>query len=161
VNPDLTFEFGPVKDGKRDFVVSAAGIKDAFPAVEAVVAARPPLARWNVIAFRPRRHPVMEVRLGGYTVKPSDVQYQLFADGSKVGIVLCFPGLSSASEKAFKQIGYLLLDEALGELDVETKVGFIEIEGHGSKHCDPALNVSQLARDFDVAYARQGGAAAK
>src|SRR5689334_6398671 len=29
VHPDLTFELGPVRDGRRDFVVSAGGIKAA------------------------------------------------------------------------------------------------------------------------------------
>ena len=32
INSDLTFEFGP-KNPKRDFVISAGGIKSAFPAV--------------------------------------------------------------------------------------------------------------------------------
>ena len=35
VNPELTFEFGSVlDDGAREFVISAGGVKTAFPAVE-------------------------------------------------------------------------------------------------------------------------------
>src|SRR4051812_44636605 len=45
VNPDLTFEFGPVQDGRREFVISAGGIQSAFPAVESLHRAAPDLAR--------------------------------------------------------------------------------------------------------------------
>ena len=31
VHPSLTFEVGPVEDGRRDFVISADGIRAAFP----------------------------------------------------------------------------------------------------------------------------------
>ena len=37
VNPDLTFEFGPIRnDGKREFIISTGGIRSAFPSVESV-----------------------------------------------------------------------------------------------------------------------------
>src|SRR5271157_5672329 len=56
VDPDLAFEFGP-NESRREFVVSAGGIKRAFPAVASLVDAAPPLDRWQVTAFRPRRTP--------------------------------------------------------------------------------------------------------
>ncbi len=55
VDDDLTFEFGPVREGMREFVISAAGLKRAFPAVERLYNARPSLDRFHVTAFRPRR----------------------------------------------------------------------------------------------------------
>lgn len=58
VNPDLTFEFGPVtSDGEREFVISAGGIKSVFPAVEAVAQSAPPLPRWIIVKYRQRRNP--------------------------------------------------------------------------------------------------------
>jgi len=30
VHPDLTFEFGPVEEERREFVITAGGIKGAF-----------------------------------------------------------------------------------------------------------------------------------
>ena len=33
VHSDLTFEMGPISQGKREFVISASGIPGAFPAV--------------------------------------------------------------------------------------------------------------------------------
>jgi hypothetical protein len=43
VHPSLVFEFGP-KAERREFVISADGIKDAFPAVSSLIAAAPKLA---------------------------------------------------------------------------------------------------------------------
>jgi len=45
VHSALTFEFGPVDSGRREFVLSADGIKDAFPAVLALGRTAPALAR--------------------------------------------------------------------------------------------------------------------
>src|SRR4030095_14054404 len=54
VHPDLTFEFGPKHDNRREFVISADGIKDAFPKVISLHTAAPRLPRWTFIRFRPR-----------------------------------------------------------------------------------------------------------
>jgi len=55
VQPNLTFEFGPKDGGKREFVISAGGIKAAFPAVVFLADVVPALDQWRVTAFRPRR----------------------------------------------------------------------------------------------------------
>lgn len=44
VHPKLTFEFGPKTD-RREFVISAGGIREGFPAVTSLVAAAPKLDR--------------------------------------------------------------------------------------------------------------------
>ena len=41
VDPDLTFEIGPNGQRKREFIISAGGIKRAFPAVVSLVGAAP------------------------------------------------------------------------------------------------------------------------
>ena len=64
VDADLTFEFGPKEqDGKREFVISAGGIRSAFPKVEALWLAAPKLERWVVIKFRPRRSTIAATTL--------------------------------------------------------------------------------------------------
>ncbi len=125
LDPDLVFEFGP-PETKREFVISAGGIKRAFPAVVSLVAAAPTLDRWEVIAFRPRRT-LHIVEFGGKRVDPRDVQVTLLDNGEN-GLALNYfiPGFSE-HDVALKQIGYLLLDEALGEYDVETRLGLIKM----------------------------------
>src|SRR5215469_12898994 len=121
VHPDLTFEFGP-KGSRREFVISAGGIATAFPAVISVAQAAPSLDRWHFTAFRPRRWPISVVEIGGKRIDPRDVQFSLLDNGKMVGLYLFIPGFQE-SDVDTKQIGYLLLDEALGEYDVETRLG--------------------------------------
>ena len=128
VNPELTFEFGPVIDGRRDFVISAGGAKGAFPAVRGLVSHAPALARWKVIAFRPRRSPVNTIQFQDVSLDPQNVLVQLTRDGDKVGLTVFMLGYTKERNTEFGQAAFLLLDEALGEFDVETKVGFIEFK---------------------------------
>ena len=126
VAPELTFEFGPDRDGVREFIVSAGGIRAAFPSVEALVEAAPSLPRWRFLKFRPRRDPIKEIRYGGKTIDPEDVHFSLLTNGFELGLYLYFDKYDEKEKAVWGQIGYLLLDEALGEFDVETKVGLIE-----------------------------------
>jgi len=62
VHPDLTFEFGPIlEDGRREFIISAAGIKEAFSSVEQLHTAAPELEKWIVLKFRQRRFPIHDI----------------------------------------------------------------------------------------------------
>src|SRR5947209_3506709 len=110
VNPDLTFEFGPEVDGCRELVISAAGIKSAFPAVESLAAAAPKSNRWKVIAFRPRRPVGNIIELGDHRIDPEDVEYSLLRGKNELGLYLFIPGYSEGNSEV-GQIGYLFLDE--------------------------------------------------
>ena len=149
VHPDLTFEFGPEVNGARDFVVSAGGIKADFSAVEALVAEAPKLPKWRVIAFRPRRTPLHDVEFGSVSVKAREVRFSLIRHGGKTGVLLFLPGYSEAAKTAYSQIGYLLLDEALGEYDVETKVGVIEFHSLSEASPTQSFSLEELAEFFD------------
>jgi hypothetical protein len=126
VDPDLTFEIGPNGAPKREFIISAGGIKRAFPAVVSLAGAAPPLERWQVTAFRPRRSPTSAIEIGGKRVDPRDVQFSLLDNGKMAGLYMFIPGFRE-DDIDLKQIGYLLLDEALGEYDVETRLGLIKM----------------------------------
>jgi hypothetical protein len=91
----------------------------------------------------------MTLRIGNKKVDPDDVRCQLFKDGDKVGIMLFFKDYSEDEEDIYGQIAYLMLDQALGEYDVETKVGFIEFTSNESKYYDGAFPLSALAKYFD------------
>jgi hypothetical protein len=149
VNSDLTFEFGPVTHGKREFVISAGGIRSAFPAVEALYAAAPPLQRWVWVKYRPRRLPLNDLEYDGKTIRADDVRYLLAKDGDKVGVVLFFEGYSEEEKHTFGQIGYLFLDEALGEYAMETQVGFVEFQPRSSKYFERSHPLAELPVQFD------------
>ena len=158
VHVDLTFEFSPVrKDGTREFVISAGGIKSAFPSVEALHAAAPKLSKWTILKYRPRRFPINDLEFAGRKVKATDVHYAIFKDQNpkKLGIMIFLDGYTE-QEKAsvWGQIGYLFLDEALGEYDVETCVGAIVFFNRGSKYFQQAHPLSELPGHFDEKLGR-------
>jgi hypothetical protein len=155
VNPDLTFEFGPVQDGRREFVISAGGIKSAFPAVESLYDKAPALPRWVWVKYRPRRLPLNDLQFGGKEIKVDEVNYLLAKDGDKVGVVLFFDGCNAANQKTFAQFGYLFLDEALGEYAVETQVGFIEFHGRDSQYFPQSHPLRGLPAQFDEHFGRK------
>jgi hypothetical protein len=159
VDEDLTFEFGPTSGGKRQFVLSAGGIKRAFSAVESLFAQSPALRRFTVTKFRPRRPSLTDIEIAGLQIRTSEVFYRLAADDDpkKIGILLFLPGYTKDRDHQYGQIGYLFLDEALGEFDVETKVGFIDMLGHDSEYFEGASPIAELAAHFDQAFARRVG----
>jgi hypothetical protein len=150
VHPDLTFEFSPVlKNGKREFVISAGGIKSAFPAVEALFDSAPNLSKWKFIKFRPRRKPLNDLKFGGKSIKASEVHYKMFNDQEKVGLIIFLDGYNDAEQNIYGNIGYLFLDEALGEYDIEMKVGFIEFHSRESEYFEGVRPLTELADHFD------------
>jgi hypothetical protein len=158
VHPNLTFEFGPVRpDGRREFVISAGGLKGAFPAVEALHAAAPTMEKWIVVKFRSRRIPLNDLEFSGRKIRVKDVHYLLFRDQSpgKIGVVIFFDGYREAEKSVFGQMGYLFLDEALGEYDVEMKLGAIEFQARDSKYFERAHPLTELPKDFDAYFENQ------
>ena len=128
VHPDLTFEFGPKsQDGSREFIISADGLRVAFPYVERLFSSAPSLKRWKFIKFRPRRTP-MAITIAGQTISPEDVHFALFRDGDKIGIMLFFEDYKEAEEWRYLKFGFLFLDGALGEYVVENRGGVHRVQ---------------------------------
>jgi hypothetical protein len=155
VNPDLTFEFGP-NDARREFVISAGGLKRAFPAVVSLVDAAPTLDRWRVTAFRPRRWPPNMVEFGGNRVDPKDVQFSLRSNGRSPGVYLFIPGFQE-DDVNLKQIGYLLLDDVLGEYDVESRLGLIKLLSPQTPTDGERYPLADLPARFDELVSRLEG----
>ena len=150
VDQNLTFEFSSIReDNKREFVISAGGIKDSFPSVESLFDSAPDLENWVFVKFRQRRTPLNDLTYGGVSVKASDVFYNLYKDGDKLGVVLFFDGYNESEHLLYANLGYLFLDEALGEYDVETKLSFIEFHSKTSAHYERAKPLKQLTVQFD------------
>ena len=157
VNPNLTFEIGAVEDGRREFVISADGKRKAFPAVERLAAAAPPLARWVVTKFRPRMRNLCAVAMGDVKARPEDVTCAIISNGRQLGLYVFIKGYSRKQEGLWEEIGYLFLDQALGEHDVETKVGLIEVLPADAKPDAPRIPIAEVPGAFDRAFARLAG----
>jgi hypothetical protein len=145
---------------KREFVVSAGGMQRAFPAVSSLVNSAPPLNRWQVTAFRQRRPISNIVQFRDKRVDPKSVEFVLLDNGKIAGIYLFIRGFRE-DDVDLKQIGYLLLDEALGEYDVEARLGLIKMlppdaQTSGERH--PLVKLPVL---FDKLVARLEGRSGK
>lgn len=152
IHPDLGCEFGPLVDARREFVVTARGIKSAFPHVKALVGAAPKLEKWKITAFRPR-HTGYRVKFASANVGPEDVFATVEPDGPRLSVTLFIRGFKSTPSKDYEQVGYLMLDGALGEYDVETKVGGIEIRALTDERLPGLVELDQLAGVFDKMFA--------
>jgi len=155
VHPDLTFEFGPRGD-RRQFVISAGGLQRAFSAVTALVGEAPQLDRWYLTAFRPRSTPLCGIQIGHTSVDPDDVKFSLLTRGSDIGILLFIPAFRE-DDTILKQIGYLMLDEALGEYDVETRVSLIQFLPPDSPRTERRYPLPELPSMFDRLVAQLDG----
>lgn len=154
VHPDLAFEFGP-NAAQREFVISAGGIKGAFSSVSSLVGAAPIFDRWRITAFRQRRNPVGVVEFRGKRVDPKDVQFTLLSNGKVPGVRLFIPGYQE-SDSDLKTIGYLLLDECLGEYDVESRLGPIEMLSADTRTDGQRHPFRELPKRFDELVASLG-----
>jgi hypothetical protein len=153
LSPHLTFEFGPIENGARDFVVSAGGIVEAFPVVEALVDSAPSMTRWKFIKFRQRRQPMMALTFADRTVDTNKVKFALLSNKENIGICLFFDEFTEEDEELWQQIGFILLDETLGEFDVETKIGALFF-CHSSEHPEyDRFPLQMLPEIFDNYFA--------
>ena len=148
INPDLVFEFGP-KNEKREFTVSADGIKEAFPAVIALVDKAPVLERWIIQKFRQRGKPDARIEINGEKLSADQYKFTIERDGEKVGITLYVDGYDPARRNLFSKVGFIFLDNCLGEYDVETKVGFVEIKPASDPSSLLKQPLSELPKTFD------------
>jgi hypothetical protein len=146
VDSGLTLEFGPPLDGRREFVISAGGIKDLFPAVRRLLEAAPDLPRWTVTAFRPRRPDFteMQLRIGDLDFDPAEITFLAEPDGEKLDLVLYLPGYEPTPDHLFEQAGFLFLDQALGEYDVATRIGAIDFRAADQQPGDGAHPLTEL-----------------
>ncbi|HEY1471649.1 MAG TPA: hypothetical protein VGF61_21605 [Candidatus Acidoferrum sp.] len=153
VDPKLTFEFSSIENDRREFTISADGIRAAFPKVEALYAAAPTLPRWKINKFR-QRHEPGDISFRGLIVKQSSVLILLSPNGSKADITLFMPEYSETNRDANLSIAFLLLDQALGEYDVETSVGGVAVKS-ASEAPPAAFPFRELPREFDSLFLRK------
>lgn len=147
VNPSLTFEFGPKEGGIRDFVISADGIKESFPSVEKLYAAAPQLKKWKFIKFRPRREP-SDIKYQEISVQAVSVTVAIAKDGEMAAITVLIPGYMESKRDSYAGIAFLMLDRALGEYDVETRVGEVDVAAP-SAHYGQVSTLADLPQVFD------------
>ncbi len=129
IDPGLIGEIA-VDGDKRQLVLSADGKRELFPLVQATYAARPTqLDGWSVVAFRPRAKADdgMTIELAGNKITPRDVKFVATPAEHKLDVVVFIPGFTTIDEMG--SLGFVLLDHAVGEYDMETKIAGVDFAG--------------------------------
>lgn len=121
-NDQLFFLMGGDPKGSMEFIVTAEGDVDQFPAVEALVASAPQLAGWEIIAFKPPMGHELVLRHEGAVIDGEKTWFKL--DGGD--IVLGCEGWTPKTREAYQFAAVQMLDAALGEL-LATQVESIEV----------------------------------
>lgn len=153
VHPSLTFEFGPKLGNQREFVISADGQRSAFTEVERLHAAAPLLPKWSVLKFRPRREP-FDLEYRGLSVKAESVFVVLTPNRDKLDATMMIPGYTEKDNETFVGVAFLILDNVLGEYDVETRIGVIKVQDT-SDVPQTASPLAELATQFDTRFGRR------
>ncbi len=152
VHNSLVFEISRVVDGKREFVISADGIQEAFPFVESTGSKAPNLERWKIVKFRPRLGTGFIIEMGDLKLGSDDISFRLEHDRGKIGIELFIDGFVDEERDNFLRAAFILIDTALGEYDVETKVGFIDLHQRESILPEGSCAFVELPNVFDRMY---------
>ncbi len=127
INKDLVFEIGPEIEGVREFVISANGMKNAFSDVIELVRHAPDFDRWEIIPFRQRKDVFdLEVELEDIILTPNDISFSYEKEKGRVNLTLFVENMDEENEKMYHMV-FLLLDNIVGEYDVEMKIGTIDI----------------------------------
>lgn len=126
VHPNLDFEMGLSDNEQLEFIVSANGIRGVFPIVEQLVACAPTLPNWKIIAFRQPKGSVPEILYDNFLLKEEDVWFSYKRRMDKVDLTIYIRDLSPDNQEQAIGASFILLDNALGEYLVATRIGFIE-----------------------------------
>jgi hypothetical protein len=127
VHPNLDFEMGLGDNDELEFIVSANGIKSVFPVVEQLIACAPTIPNWKMIAFRQPKGEVPEILYQNFLLKAEDVWFSYKQRLDKVvDLTIYIRSLSPNNAEQAIGASFILLDSALGEYVVATRIGLIE-----------------------------------
>jgi len=156
IDENLVYEISRAEAGVRELVVSADGIKDSFPSVIELTKKAPDIPGWKITAFR-QRVDITQFRLhfDSKDLHAKDFYFWLQSDGEHIDLILYVPGLTEKNRNEFVNACYILLDMAIGEHDVTSRIRYIN---HHPLPADPEAErlkrLTELPKHFDELYAK-------
>lgn len=153
VAPGLVFELGIGRD-PFELIISADGKDKLFPVVKRLVAAAPALPGTKVIAFRPRKDVEdFTMQMGVTKLSGKDLWFVATEDPERKGLLavdLYVLGLKDENDDRMKNAAFTLLEAAVGEFDLETKIGAIDILPAPEKPAPPLKPLKELPAAVDT-----------
>jgi len=126
VGESLTFEISSIEPHGRDFIISADGMPEYFPTVIRLAGTAPPMPGWRIIAFRQPKGTHFTLEFGGYKLSPDELWFTVKPNAHLLDVTFYVRGLARRNKESAMGATFIALDTALGEFDVETKIGRID-----------------------------------
>ncbi|HAP65214.1 MAG TPA: hypothetical protein DCR93_38965 [Cytophagales bacterium] len=148
-HPQLFFQIGGHPEADRyELIITAEGVKEAFPIVEQLVAAPPVMKDWHVVAFKQPQGTHLSLEYGGRRFTPQEIDIipmEHHSDPSMVGFQVCYPEYSPLEKNLYFGGTYLLLETILGEKSAALDIDFLEIiRTPGHVHNGSSFKMAQI-----------------
>lgn len=124
----LTFEISSKTSSGREFVISADGMRARFSPVLRLVGAAPNLPGWRIIAFRQPKGTHFTIEFGSQKLSLDEVWFTATPNAYLLDLTFYVKGLARRNKDLIMGATFIALDTALGEFDVETKIGKIDFK---------------------------------
>ncbi len=147
VQEGLSWELGPGVDAQHVLVISPEGDPELRSVARRWLRAAPQSSpTWE---YADSRRPVdlagVALGLGEQTLPLEQIRVATTREGNRLGVVVHHPALAGLPEQGRQQVAVLALDAALGEDDVETWVGTIEVSAQAPDGEAGALLLEDLS----------------
>lgn len=131
VNRHLAFEFGEsLVAGKREFIISADGVVEAFDDVIDLVDNAPSLSNFDIIGFRQPHDEEFSIVYGDIELAWDDIFCTFEKDSDEVNLTLYIKGFTEENEDEFISASFILLDTVIGEYNAGMRIGEIEFTSY-------------------------------
>ncbi len=133
IQPQLTAEFGQTNDGKKILAISADGNSELFPYVIKLYNEPKLLSKWVIYPFRQRMDSISKValRMGNLNIDAENILFISRENGNRIELGICVRHIESVNDPIIGAI-FLLLDSAIGEYDVVSKIGKIDVKPYSA-----------------------------
>ncbi|MGH2318721.1 hypothetical protein ACRC6Q_13185 [Planococcus sp. SE5232] len=136
VNRHLAFELSEILvDGKREFVISADGMVEAFDDVIDLVGQAPELDSFDIIAFRQKQDEEVSIEYGDIELAWDDIfcTFEKESNSDEVNLILYIKGFTEENEDEFISASFILLDTIIGEYNAGMRIGEIEFVSYNGQ----------------------------
>lgn len=122
IHEDLAFEISEILENqKREFILSADGIYQAFDAVIDLYETRPQMNRFDIVKFRQKEGVLQHsIELDGLTLSYDDIFFTY--DVSEDVVLNVYIKGYDTKDNRYVHLYFLLLDSLLGEYGAVTKI---------------------------------------
>jgi hypothetical protein len=149
VSADLSFELGK-RGRERVLTLSADGRQALVPLVDKFVGEAPQIRGWKLVSLRPREKTLRSVMVGGITLDPGRLHFDLYDDGPRFGVVLYVPEFHHESVQYYRRAAMRLMSMSIGEREVASWIGFVDFDRQGVRD----IQFSRPFAEFRDAFER-------